>query len=504
MRAMPTTDQLPYALYSAAQVREFDRISIEEYSIPGADLMERAGTRAFHWMQARWPGLSEIVVVCGVGNNGGDGFVLARHAKQGGLQVRVLQLGDPGKLKGDALAMAEAWQAVGGEIEPFNGLPGKPGLIVDAMLGTGLEREVGGAWAEAIDRINRHQAPVFALDVPSGLNADSGRVMGNAIRAEASLSFIGLKQGMFTGEGPECCGQVVFDALDVPARVYARQLLAARRIDWQKQGALMAKRRRTAHKGDFGHLLLIGGAPGYPGAIRLAAEAGARCGAGLVSIATHPEHANAINLGRPELMCRGVEWPEDLAPLLQRATVIALGPGLGRDAWGERLFQAASEVELPQVLDADGLYWLSRHPSRRDDRVITPHPGEAARLLESTSAEIESDRFAAVRALQARYGGVVVLKGAGTLISDGSSHPPALCSGGNPGMASGGMGDLLTGIIGALLAQGQDLRSACELGVSLHAAAGDRAAREGEIGMLAGDLLPHLRGLLNTNTLDAV
>ena len=504
MRAMPTTDQLPYALYSAAQVREFDRIAIEEYGIPGADLMERAGTRAFHWMQERWPGLSEIVVVCGVGNNGGDGFVLARHAKEGGLQVRVLQLGDPGKLKGDALTMAEAWQAVGGVIEPFEGLPGKPGLIVDAMLGTGLEREVAGAWAEAIDQINRHQAPVFALDIPSGLHADNGRVMGTAIRAEASISFIGLKQGMFTGEGPECCGKVAFDALDVPARVYARQLLSARRIDWEKQGALMAKRRRTAHKGDFGHLLLIGGAPGYPGAIRLAAEAGARCGAGLVTIATHAEHTNTINLGRPELMCRGVEWPEELVPLLQRATVIALGPGLGRDTWGERLFQAANEVDLPQVLDADGLYWLSRHPSRCDDRVITPHPGEAARLLECTSAEIESDRFAAAQALQARYGGVVVLKGAGTLISDGSSHPPALCSGGNPGMASGGMGDLLTGIIGALMAQGQDLRSACELGVSLHAAAGDRAALEGEIGMLAGDLLPHLRSLLNTNTQSAI
>jgi NAD(P)H-hydrate epimerase len=494
---MPTTDQLPYALYSAAQVREFDRIVIEEYGIPGADLMERAGTRAFHWLQDRWPGLNEILVVCGAGNNGGDGFVLARHARQGGLQVRLLQLGDPGRLKGDALAMAEAWQAVGGEIEPFTGLPGKPGLIVDAILGTGLEREVSGPWADAIDQINAHQAPVFALDIPSGLNADSGRVMGTAIRAEASISFIGLKQGMFTGEGPECCGQIAFDALDVPARVYARQLLSARRIDWDKQAGLLGKRRRTAHKGDFGHLLLIGGNAGYSGAIRLAAEAGARSGAGLVSVATHVEHAAMINLGRPELMCSGVKGPEDLVPLMQRASVVALGPGLGRDEWGECMFLAAAAIELPQVLDADGLYWLSRHPTHRDDRILTPHPGEAARLLDCTRDEIQADRFAAVQALQARYGGVVVLKGAGTLICDGGSHPPALCSGGNPGMATGGTGDLLTGIIGALVAQGQDLRSASELGVSLHAAAGDRAAREGEIGMLAGDLLPELRGLLS-------
>lgn len=502
MRVMPTTDQLPYALYTAAQVREFDRIAIEEYDIPGADLMERAGTRAFHWVQARWPGLSEILVVCGVGNNGGDGFVLARHALQGGLRVRVLQLGDPGKMQGDALAMADAWRALGGVIEPFDGLPGKPGLIVDAILGTGLERDVTGRWADAIERINAHQAPVFSLDIPSGLNSDTGRVMGSAVHAEASLSFIGLKRGMFTGEGPACCGEVAFDALDVPARVYARQLLSARRIDWSKQGELMGRRRRTAHKGDFGHLLVIGGGPGYPGAIRLAAEAGARSGAGLVTVATHPGHAATLNLGRPELMCRGVDSAEGLAPLIQRASVIALGPGLGRDQWGERMFLAASASGLPLVLDADGLFWLQRHPDRRDDRILTPHPGEAARLLGCTSNEIQADRFDALQALQQRYGGVVVLKGAGSLISDGSAHPPALCSGGNPGMATGGTGDLLTGIIGALMAQGRTLREAAELGISLHAAAGDRAARQGEIGMLAGDLLPELRGLLNPGTGD--
>jgi NAD(P)H-hydrate epimerase len=196
-------------------------------------------------------------------------------------------------------------------------------------------------------------------------------------------------------------------------------------------------------------------------------------------------------------MCRGVETLEDLAPLIQRATVIAIGPGLGRDAWAEGIFLAAAGSGLPMVLDADGLYWLSKHPNQRQNRVITPHPGEAARLLECTSSEIQADRLQSVAALQARYGGVVVLKGAGTLITDGSSQPPALCSDGNPGMATGGTGDLLTGVIGALIAQGLALRQAAEMGVSLHAAAGDRAAAEGEIGLLAGDLLPELRTLLN-------
>jgi NAD(P)H-hydrate epimerase len=499
---MPTTEQLPYALYTAAQVREFDRIVIEEYGIPGVDLMERAGVRAFHWMQSRWPDVEEILVVCGVGNNGGDGFVLARLAKESGLRVRVLQLGDADKRHGDALVMADAWRATGGEIEPFEGLPGKPGVIVDALLGTGLEREVRGHWATAIDQMNRHQALRFALDIPSGLNSDSGRIMGRAVQADATISFIGLKQGMFTGEGPEYCGEVAFDALDIPARVYPRQLPATRRIDWQEQVELLGPRPRTAHKGDFGHLLVVGGGAGYPGAVRLAAEAGARCGAGLVTLATHPGHATTINLGRPELMCRGVEGADGLSTLIDRATVMALGPGLGRDEWGERIYLSAVESSLPMVLDADGLYWLGQYPERRDDRIVTPHPGEAARLLDTTISQVQADRFGAARSLQGRYGGVVVLKGAGTIIVDGSSQPPVLCNEGNPGMASGGTGDLLTGVIAALLAQGYMLRRAAELGVTLHAAAGDLAAREGEIGMLAGDLLPQMRRLLNQGVRD--
>lgn len=503
MRVMPMTEELPYALYTASQVREFDRIAIEEFGIPGAQLMERAGGRAYHWMRARWPGLQEILVVCGIGNNGGDGFVLARLARSAGLQVRVLQLGDPQRMQGDALAMANAWRQAGGVIEPYQDLSGRPELIVDAILGTGLERAVDGPWANAIEAINRHPAQVFSLDIPSGLHADSGRVMGGAIEATATMSFIALKQGMFTGQGPDCCGEIVFDPLDVPAKIYARQLLTTRRMDWVKVSRQLSPRRRTAHKGEFGHLLVIGGGPGYPGAARLAAEAAARSGAGLVTVATHRDHAGTLNLGRPELMCRGVEGLEVLVPLIQQATAIALGPGLGRSEWGERIYLSAVGSGLPMVLDADGLYWLARHPMHRENRILTPHPGEAARLLGCTNREVQADRFAAVRQLQARFGGVVVLKGAGTLVADASSHPPGLCSDGNPGLATGGSGDILTGIMAALLAQNHDLRDAAELAVCLHAAAGDRAARGGEIGMLAGDLLPELRALLNPEIADA-
>ncbi|WP_316364836.1 NAD(P)H-hydrate dehydratase [Candidatus Thiodiazotropha sp. CDECU1] len=496
MRVMPHIEELPYALYRADQVREFDRIAIEEFNIPGAELMERAGSRAYQFMQDRWPDLSEIVVVCGMGNNGGDGYVVARLASQAGIRVRVLQLGDALQLKGDALIMAESWTALGHPIEPFEKL-GKTDLIVDAILGTGLERDVRGDWASAIEQINRHPANVFAIDIPSGLHADTGRIMGCAIEARASISFIGLKQGMFTGRGPDCCGEIVFDALEIPARVYAHQRLACKRIDWQKRSSLILPRRRTAHKGDFGHLLVIAGDRGYPGAARLAAEAAARSGAGLVTLATHPDHAHCLNLGRPELMVRGVTGVEELEQLMDRADALVLGPGLGRNEWGEMCHRAASGFTLPLVIDADGLNWLADQPRRRENWILTPHPGEASRLLGCDIARVENDRFSAVEEIQQRFGGVVVLKGAGTLIGDGSAQPTSLCSDGNPGMATGGSGDVLSGIIGAMIAQGHPGLEAAELGVCLHAAAGDRAAIKGEIGLLAGDLLPEIRTLLN-------
>ncbi|MCG8070673.1 MAG: NAD(P)H-hydrate dehydratase [Candidatus Thiodiazotropha taylori] len=502
MRVMPFTDSLPYALYRADQVRQFDRIAIDEFEIPGENLMERAGVRAFDLLRHRWPEVREILVVCGLGNNGGDGYVLARLALQAGISVRVLQLGDPGKIKGDALLKAEAWMALGQPLEPYQGLPGKPGLIVDAILGTGLERDLRGDWKAAVEQINQHQAPVFALDIPSGLNSDSGRVMGCAVKAAATISFIGLKQGMFTGNGPDCCGEVAFDALEIPAQIYARQLLACRRMDWSKVSASVSRRERSSHKGSHGHLLVVGGDQGYSGAIRLAAEGGARSGAGLVTLATHPEHAPWSNLGRPELMCRGVDADTDLTPLLQQASCVVLGPGLGRTSWGERLYQQVTKTELPLLLDADALYWLARQPDRRDNRLLTPHPGEAARLLGWDTQQVQSDRFAACEALQQRFGGVIVLKGAGTLVGSSGSQPVALCSDGNPGMASGGSGDVLSGVIGAFLAQGHALRDAAELGVCLHAAAGDKAARQGEIGMLAGDLIDALRETLNSELLN--
>lgn len=497
LRPMPKTEKLPHALYTAAQVRELDRIAIEEFEIPGDLLMERAGAAAYRQIRQRWPQARDITVVVGTGNNGGDGFVVARLGQQAGLKVRVLQLGDVNKISGSARLHLERFRQAGGEIEEFHELPLKTDLIVDGIFGTGLERDVSGYWADAVQLINRHRAPVLALDIPSGLHADHGQVLGDAVMADVTVTFIGLKRGQFTGEGPACCGELLFDALEVPARIYGRQLHGARRLDWQSRVGQIGRRSRTAHKGHFGHVLVIGGDHGFGGAARLAAEAAARVGAGLVSVATRTEHVAPILSARPELMAHGVDSAEQLEPLLRKASVIAIGPGLGQGDWGRALWHKVRETARPLVVDADALNLLAEDPMRRDDWVLTPHPGEAARLLGVCAVDARDDRFGTLDALVKRFGGKMVLKGAGTLTHVTTNKPPGVCSDGNPGMASGGMGDVLTGIIAGLLAQGWHLDDAVEHGVCLHAAAADRAAKDGERGLLASDLFAHLRPLLN-------
>ncbi|GMQ95863.1 MAG: NAD(P)H-hydrate dehydratase [Gammaproteobacteria bacterium] len=493
---------LPAELYRAQQVRELDRIAIEELGIPGATLMERAGVAAFEALRRTWPAARRLSIVCGPGNNGGDGFVLARHAAAAGLQVRVGLQGDAARLRGDALGAHDHMRASGLEAQPYAAdiLDGAD-VIIDALFGTGLDRDVEGAWAACIEDMNASPAPVVAIDIPSGLHADSGRVLGGCVSAELSVSFIGLKQGMFTGEARNCCGRVLFDDLGVPPALYQRVPASARRADLASLGGILGKRPRSAHKGSFGHVLVIGGDSGFAGAARMAGEGAARSGAGLTSIATRAAHAGVLASQRPELMCHGIEDTESLAPLLQRATVVAVGPGLGRGAWGRQMLGAALAASQPLIMDADALNLLAESaPEKRrgaQPRIMTPHAGEAARLLACAAREVEADRFAAASAIAARYGAIVVLKGAGTLVCE-SAAATWVCEGGNPGMGSGGMGDVLTGIIAALVAQGLTPALAARAGVVVHAAAADRAAADGERGLLAGDLMQPLRMLVNT------
>jgi hydroxyethylthiazole kinase-like uncharacterized protein yjeF len=488
---------LPGTLYLAEQVRALDQMAIKVFGIPGAMLMERAGNAAFRLMYERWPQARKITLLCGTGNNGGDGYVVARLARQADYTVQVLQLGDAAKITGDAKTQVDLYVQAGGVVESFESIDDDTDLIIDALLGTGLERPVTGLWSDAIHAVNQHKAPVFSLDIPSGLHSDSGQSMGCAIQADATISFIGLKRGMFTGDGPACCGEIAFNDLDVPPEVYDTGTSNSCMLRWDAFSRNLKPRSRTQHKGQSGHVLLVGGDKGMLGAISLAAQAAARTGAGLITVATRFEHAALIASQRPELMCHGVERAEDLSALLARADSVVIGPGLGQGDWGLAMLRQVLETSLPLVMDADALNLMAIEPVTRENWVLTPHPGEAARLLGCSTSTIQNDRFAAVVALQRRYGGVVLIKGAGTLICDGDDAPIGICIEGNPGMAVGGMGDLLAGVIGSLVAQGRPLENAARMGVCLHAKAGDLAARLGEKGMLTSDLLPFLRQLLN-------
>jgi NAD(P)H-hydrate epimerase len=492
---MAGMEALGGALYTAGQVRDLDRRAIHELGIPGYELMTRAGHATLNALRALWPAARSITVLCGPGNNGGDGYVVARVARAQGVAAHVVALGDPRELAGDARRAYDDFAAAGGRCEPWAPALLESDVIVDALYGTGLGRAVSGEAASMIEAVNASGRPVVAVDLPSGLHADSGAVLGIATRAALTVTFIGRKLGCCLGAGPEHVGHVVFDGLQVPAETYALTTPAARLLDEACVRAALPRRRRTAHKGDYGHVLVIGGGPGMPGAARLAGEAALRSGAGLVTLAVHAENTGVV-AARPELMCVAARSPADLTGALSRATVVAAGPGLGQSAWAREMLEAALACGTPLVIDADALNLLAAAPRRNEHWVLTPHPGEAARLLGTTTAAVQSDRLAAAAQLQARYGGTVVLKGAGTIVH-GGGQVPRICDRGNPGMATGGMGDVLTGVIAGIAAQCANLDLAAQAGTFVHGQAGDLAARRGERGLLASDVLEQVRACVN-------
>ncbi len=484
---------LPTKLYRTQQVRELDRLAIQTAGISGFELMNRAGKEVFDWIGRKWPNTQSLAIFCGAGNNAGDGYIIAGLALNAGILVNVYSLIDPEKLKGDALLAYQNFIVVNGKVILFEADQViSADVFVDALLGTGLDRPVTGLYAEAIHSINRQADKVIAVDIPSGLNADTGSVMGLAVKADATVSFIGLKQGLLTGLAAEYCGDIIYASLDVPDSVFAQVPVSAVRV----VKSAWPQRNRCAHKGNYGHVLIVGGDLGYSGAARLAGEAALRVGAGLVSVATRREHSSCINLERPELMCHGVETARQIAVLLEKASVVVFGPGLGQSDWAKELFAAAQTFQKPMVIDADGLNLLAQAPQKKSNWILTPHPGEAARLINCATSAIQQDRFAAASGIQAKYGGVTVLKGAGTLIVSGNEV--AVSTTGNPGMASGGMGDVLAGVIAGLLAQGFSLANAAQQGVFGHGWAADSAAKKaGERGLLASDLMPYLRKWAN-------
>jgi len=543
---------LPLAIHTAAQVRALDRHAIEDLGIPSYTLMTRAGEAGLDLLRRSWPAARRVLVLCGPGNNAGDGYVLARCARAQGLQVSVVALSDPQALRGDARRAHDAFVAAGGSTRSWDeDCLGEADVVVDAIFGTGLTRAVEGELAAVIFAVNvaaNHRGneevageigdgpgggcqgrslPVLALDIPSGLNADTGEVQGAAIMATCCLSFIGLKLGFYLGAGPDHVGIVHFDALGLPADALAHVPASAQRIDPCGLARVMPRRTRLTHKMQQGSVLVIGGGPGMAGAARMAGEAALRVGAGLVTVATDPGNVAAILAGRPELICHGVREASALLELIERADVLALGPGLGQDAWARALAETALASGRPMVIDADGLNLLARRQEKvaaraqaslaadlgsvpgggqdevlgDEDRdgdsggdpggpgdqgggdlggsgdpdtpggnggpggngrkggwtgargwILTPHPGEAGRLLGCSAAQVQADRLAAARRIAGLYHAIAVLKGAGSLVVD-AAHLPAICDRGNPGMASAGMGDVLTGIIAGIAAQ---------------------------------------------------
>ncbi len=456
-----------------------------------AALMELAGAAAAEAAAAMLGGAKgPPLVVCGPGNNGGDGFVVARLLRARGLDPAVVFAGDAARLPPDAATAHAAWLAAGGRCH--DAIPRQDfGLAVDALFGIGLGRAVEGPYAELVAHINALDCPVLALDIPSGLDSESGRILGSAVRADRTATFIALKPGLLTGGGPDQCGEirvhdlglaVAGDGSTVSPALFAAQL---------------QPRRRDSHKGSYGSTAVLGGAPGMAGAALLAGRAALKLGSGRVYLGMLERLA--VDTDQPELMLR---TPDDA---LRLATVLAVGPGLGQSDLALELLRRAASADFPAVFDADALNLLAAHPvllhqlaRRSAPTVLTPHPAEAARLLGVTTAAVQADRLGHALELARRAAAHVVLKGGGSVIAaaDGRWW---INTTGNPGLASAGSGDVLTGIVAALLAQGWPATEALLAAVHLHGAAADALASRlgGDVGMTAGELVDAARGIFN-------
>lgn len=487
-------------LYTVAQIRDIETRAIDDARDDGEDLMRAAGASAARHIVERWPQARAVAVVVGAGNNGGDGWVVGRLLAERGLRVTVFESeasaqGVAAKMRDEYRAYTTADCRVASHAQFADHEFAAHDVLVDALIGIGLSRPLSDEALRLVEAMNAFAGARVALDVPSGLNADTGAAMPIATRANLTVTFIARKRGMHTGAARDVCGEVLVESLGVDA---AATPTPYDLIQAEDEARRVPVRRAHAHKGQGGRALVVGGNTGYGGAARLAGEAAARIGAGLVSVVVRTGNLPMV-AACPVLMAREINDATELNDLLPQCDIVALGPGLGRNAWGRAVFDATLASDKPMVVDADALYWLAESPVRRERWVLTPHAGEAATLLSATAAQIEADRFGAAARIVERYGGVCVLKGAGTLIGDAAGC--GVCDDGGPAMASGGMGDVLTGVIAGLWAQkikcerdedawrAMTLRDIARLGVCLHSRAADRAAAGRSRGVIASDLM---------------
>ncbi|AYA05403.1 bifunctional ADP-dependent NAD(P)H-hydrate dehydratase/NAD(P)H-hydrate epimerase [Rahnella aquatilis] len=487
---------LPHSVFSADWLRQAERQAAQETGISLFTLMQRAAKAAFLLAQREFPQTRHWLILCGHGNNGGDGFEVARLAKTAGISVTLLAVAGSKPLPEEAETARQDWLKSGGTVNPADfAWPQDADLIIDGLLGTGLSSAPRAPYDGLIEAMNSASLPVISLDIPSGLDAQTGQTAGKAVHATHTISFIALKPGLLTGLARDYTGKLHCDALGLESWL-GGHLAPLQRLDASQLGAWLHPRRPCSHKGEHGRLLVVGGDTGFAGAIRMASEAALRSGAGLVRVLTHKENTGPLLTARPELMVQELT-AESLDEGLEWADVLVIGPGLGQKEWGKQAVERAENWDKPALWDADALNLLAINPRKRQNRVLTPHPGEAARLLGCSVNEIESDRLLSAKKLTERYGGVVVLKGAGTLIASERGEM-AVADVGNAGMASGGMGDVLSGIIGGLLAQKLNSYDAACAGSVVHGAAADEIAhRQGTRGMLATDLLAVIAPLVN-------
>lgn len=469
--------------YTPESVYALDRAAVEVDGFSEPELMQRAGERLWREIDRRWPDLARITVFAGSGNNGGDAFVVARCARAQGVEVQLLVQGDLARQSATARHYRELWEEGGGCTEPWRGQALQGELIVDGLLGIGLQRELDDHWQTLVKSINQARLPRVAIDIPSGLDGRCGVAHPVAVRADLTVTFIGRKSGQLLADGPDYCGELVFADLGVSSRARANASPALTVID---SCELPPLRLRNSHKNHYGHLLIIGGDQGMSGAVALAARAAMRSGAGLVTALVHPDCRLAL-AASPEIMVLG--W-EALERKLDLASVVVVGPGLGDSAAARDCLQTLRAARQPMVIDASALDagFLDSLATRQ--RIITPHPGEAAKLLATSSALVQSDRMLACEQLLERFGATTILKGSGTLIGEPGSLPLAINTRGNPGMASAGMGDVLSGIAGALLGQGLAPGAAARSAVYIHALCAESFAEHADVsGLIASDII---------------
>lgn len=503
-----TPASLAYKLFCAEQVRRHELSAAAAENCGAFALMQRAGTAAMRCIQSYYPMAEKILVLVGGGNNAGDGYIVASLARQQGLNV-ILASADPrATLSPDAFKAQQLWLQHGGLVLSWQEVDfSEYELLVDALLGTGLQGSIRPFMQDVIQQLNLSEVPVLSIDLPSGMHADTGVPLPIAVEAQRTITFVAIKPGLVTGIGKHYCGHLVVDELAIGEAFSALATAQAQLLSWSTL-AKLAQRHKHANKGNFGRLLCFGGNKGMAGAISLSAQAALRSGVGLVKVFCHEHSQPLVATSLRELMLITDTGIAAIKSALDWSSCVVLGPGLGTDEWAQSVFAHLmaylSHSPKPIIIDADGLnllagWWEAKKRINLPHCVLTPHPGEAARLLGLTVAEIEQDRYAACRAIALRYGAVCILKGAGTIICQPNETSLAyVCADGNPGMATAGMGDVLSGVVAAMLAQGMSALDAAIYGVCLHAAAGDRVASEyGPRGMIASDMFKPLRALLN-------